>query len=90
MASRTVTGSAPLILVVRHQEKYLTPCFGLRLPMFSQLLWFLLWPISALFYSADEMGIEETHIKPLWVTVAIASVILLFVVIYIHAKGSVS
>jgi len=55
--------------------------------VFTQLLWFALWPFSALFYSAEEMGIKETIVPFRWALLVILSVCLLMLIVYLRVAS---
>jgi hypothetical protein len=54
--------------------------------MIRQLLWLLFWPISQLFSSPEDAGIELTQISWKWAAPILAPIILFYVCLVIYSK----
>ena len=57
--------------------------------MLSQFIWLLSWPISIIFYSADEMGIHQSRIPLKWSGPIILSVIAFYIAMYYNYSAHV-
>ncbi len=55
--------------------------------MIKKIVWMILWPFSAMIYSAEEMGIEETQVSWKWSGIIILMIVVGYATLFVYLKA---